>query len=104
MKEKDITCLSPVLRRSFLSGEIASSGGPLHVFPFSFAEVLRINGVDLKKYYSSYESARIRHILSSCLKHGFFPDVVLGSVEPFELFKEYLDLVIIYGYYRKVWN
>jgi len=67
---------------------------PLYVFPFSFKEVLKINGLELKKYYSYYEEAKMRHLLSSCLKRGFFPDVVLGNIDPFDFFKEYLDLVI----------
>jgi predicted AAA+ superfamily ATPase len=28
------------------------------------------------------------------LKRGFFPDVVLGNIDPFEFFREYLDLVM----------
>ncbi|MEM2154134.1 MAG: ATP-binding protein [Nitrososphaeria archaeon] len=81
-----------------LSKEIATQlrgrAIPLHVFPFSFKEVLRVNKLELKKYYSSYELAKIRYLLSSCIKRGFFPDIVLGNIEPFTFFKEYLDLVI----------
>jgi predicted AAA+ superfamily ATPase len=89
-----ITGSSSKLLSKEISTQLRGRAVPLYVFPFSFTEVLKINGLELKKYYSSYELAKIRHILSSCLKRGFFPDVVLGNIDPFEFFREYLDLVM----------
>lgn len=89
-----ITGSSSKLLGKEIATQLRGRAIPLYVFPFSFAEVWRINKMEFKKYYSSYELARIRHLLSSCLKHGFFPDAVLGNVDPFGFFKEYLDLVI----------
>ncbi|MEM2371333.1 MAG: ATP-binding protein [Thermofilaceae archaeon] len=66
---------------------------PFYVYPFSLREVLRIYGIELKSYYSDYEGARIRSIASSCLKRGFFPDVVLDHVEPFRFYREFVDLI-----------
>jgi len=89
-----ITGSSSKLLSREISTQLRGRAIPLYIFPFSFAEVLKINGLELKKYYSSYELAKIRRMLSSCLRRGFFPDVVLGNIDPFEFFKEYLDLVI----------
>lgn len=66
---------------------------PYYVYPFSLREVVRIQGLELKRFYSGYEEARIRSLALSCLKKGFFPDVVLGHVEPFRFYREYVDLV-----------
>lgn len=81
-----------------LSREIATQlrgrAVPLYIYPFSFEEVLRISEIERKRYYSTYDSARIRRLLSLCLKDGFFPDVVLRNIEPMRFFREYLDLVI----------
>jgi len=89
-----ITGSSSKLLGKEIATQLRGRAIPLYVFPFSFAEVLKINGIEPKEYYSSYESARIRHLLSSCLKRGFFPDIVLGNIDPFEFFKEYLVLVV----------
>jgi len=89
-----ITGSSSKLLSKEISTQLRGRAIPMHVFPFSFAEVLKINGLELKKYYGSYELARIRRTLSTCLRRGFFPDVVLGNIDPFEFFNEYLDLVI----------
>ena len=77
-----------------ISTQLRGRALPLYVFPFSISEVLRINGIKIRKHYSSYDVAKVRHILSSCLRRGFFPDIVLGNVDPLRFFREYIDLVI----------
>ncbi len=81
-----------------LSREIATQlrgrAIPIYIYPFSFEEVARIAGINIRKYYSLYDIAKMRNLLSYRLKDGFFPDVVLGKIEPLTFFSEYLDLVI----------
>ncbi|MGC8933221.1 MAG: ATP-binding protein [Candidatus Methanodesulfokora sp.] len=67
---------------------------PTYVYPFSFKEILRISGIAEEKLYSLYAESKMRHLLQTCLRKGFFPDIVLGNSEPHKFFREYLDLVI----------
>jgi len=84
-----------------LSREIATQlrgrALPVSVYPFSFREVLRAKGVTESKHYSVYGEARVRYLLSLYLRNGFFPDIVLGNVEPPRFFREYIDLVVYRG-------
>jgi predicted AAA+ superfamily ATPase len=61
---------------------------------FSFREVLGIHGIGKAELYSLYTMGKILHILSACLRKGFFPDIDLGNVDPSRVFRGYLDLVI----------
>jgi predicted AAA+ superfamily ATPase len=67
---------------------------PTYVHPFSFREVLGIHGIGEAELYSLYTMGKILNISSTCLRRGFFPDIVLGNVDPSRFFREYLDLVI----------
>lgn len=81
-----------------LSREIATQlrgrAFPIYIYPFSFRETLRARGVAESKHYSVYSEAQVRHLLSICLRKGFFPDIVLGNIEPHRFFREYIDLVV----------
>jgi predicted AAA+ superfamily ATPase len=81
----------------FLSKEIATQlrgrSITVKIFPFSFREVLQVNGLN-KKFYSSEEIGKIKNLLKECLREGCFPDIVLKKVEPPSFFSEYIDLVI----------
>jgi predicted AAA+ superfamily ATPase len=81
-----------------LSREIATQlrgrAFPVYVYPFSFRETLRARGVAESEHYSVYGEAQVRHLLSLCLRNGFFPDIVLGNIEPHRFFREFIDLVV----------
>jgi len=68
-----------------LSREIATQlrGRSLNVivFPFSFKEFLLTKNFEIKKLYSSLEEGKIKNYLSRYLKHGGFPQVVLGKID-----------------------
>ncbi|MEM0480725.1 MAG: ATP-binding protein [Candidatus Aenigmatarchaeota archaeon] len=81
----------------FLSKEIATQlrgrSTTVKIFPFSFREVLNLNGL-LKKFYSSEEIGKIKSILRNLIKEGSFPDIVLKKIEPSKFFSEFIDLII----------
>jgi predicted AAA+ superfamily ATPase len=64
------------------------------IYPFSFKEILSLEGVKSKKYYSAYEAGRIKNLARNYVERGGFPDVVLGHIHPPTFFKDYLDLVV----------
>lgn len=67
---------------------------PIKIYPFSFKEIFRLKGIQQKKYYSSYEKAKIKSIVNEYIEKGVFPDIVLNNVLPRAFYREYLDLVI----------
>jgi len=81
-----------------LSKEIATSlrGRSLsvRVYPFSFREVLRANGLKVEKFYSTYERARINKLLREYLHWGGYPEVVLNPHLRAEILREIIDLTI----------
>ena len=81
-----------------LSKEIATSlrGRSLsvRVYPFSFREVLRANGLKVERFYSTYEKARMRKLLREYLHWGSYPEVVLNPHLRAEILREIIDLTI----------
>lgn len=81
-----------------LSKEIATSlrGRSLsvRVYPFSFREVLRANGLKVERFYSTYEKARINRLLREYLHWGGYPEVVLNPHLRAEILREIIDLTI----------
>jgi len=81
-----------------LSKEIATSlrGRSLsvRVYPFSFGEVLRANGLKVERFYSTYEKARINKLLREYLHWGGYPEVVLNPHLRAEILREIIDLTI----------
>lgn len=81
-----------------LSKEIATSlrGRSLsvRVYPFSFREVLRANGLKVERFYSTYEKARMRKLLREYLHWGGYPEVVLNPHLRAEILREIIDLTI----------
>ena len=81
-----------------LSKEIATSlrGRSLsvRVYPFSFREVLRANGLKVERFYSTYEKARINKLLREYLHWGGYPEVVLNPHLRAEILREIIDLTI----------
>ena len=80
-----------------LSKEIATQlrgrAFPVKIFPFSFEEILLIEGLR-KEIYTSEEEGKIKKLLSSSLKYGCFPDIVLKKIDAPAFFSEYIDVVI----------
>ncbi len=80
-----------------LSKEIATQlrgrGLAVKIFPFSFKEILRIEGLN-KRALGSDAIANIKRILRECIYKGCFPAVVLNEVEAPQFISELLDLVI----------
>ncbi len=82
----------------FLSREIATElrgrTKTTSIYPFSFAEILKIENVKIDNIVSSYTESKLKHIISERMKKGFFPDIVLRNIVPSAFFAEYIDLVI----------
>jgi predicted AAA+ superfamily ATPase len=82
----------------FLSKEIATQlrgrSLGLMLLPFSFKEILMLNGIEIKKYYSTREEAKIKNLLSKYLKDGGFPLVVIENMNKKLFFRDYVDVVI----------
>ena len=84
-----------------LSGEIATAlrGRSItyHIFPFSFREFLRVRGIEVKKYLSSGDRARIMHGLNEYMRFGGFPEIVMSEREETKLriLKEYVDTMLM---------
>ncbi|MEM5836392.1 MAG: ATP-binding protein [Candidatus Aenigmatarchaeota archaeon] len=81
-----------------LSKEIATQlrGRSLDVivFPFSFKELLKVEGIEQKKLYSSVEEGKIKNLLKRYLTTGGFPQVVLKKIDNKTFSKEYRDVVL----------
>ena len=63
------------------------------LLPFSFREFLKAKGIEIDKYLSKDEEARIRNHLMEYLEYGGFPDVVKSN-EKIKILKEYEDLIL----------
>jgi predicted AAA+ superfamily ATPase len=64
------------------------------ILPFSFSEVIKLKGLGVKEFYSTYEKSEILGQLSDYLRNGGFPQLVLGQVDQGLFFRDYLDSVI----------
>ena len=64
------------------------------VFPLSFKEVLMMNGISVKRFYSSREESRIKNLLRTYLRSGGFPQIVIDRADPRIYFRDYIDLVV----------
>ena len=73
-----------------LRGRVATA----KIYPFSFAEILSLENVERKKYYSAYEIGQIKNFARNYVEKGGFPDIVLGHVAPSRFFSDYLDLIV----------
>ena len=81
-----------------MSKEIATSmrGRSLtyDVYPFSFAEVLRADGIEQGEYLSSAQKAKIVHKLEDYVKYGGYPETVIYREEWERILREILDVTI----------
>jgi len=67
---------------------------PIKIYPFSFKEILKVNGIEVKPYLSSYELAKIKNLAESYLMWGGYPEVVLNPSLRRDILKEIIDLTI----------
>ena len=81
-----------------MSKEIATSmrGRSLtyDVYPFSFAEVLRADGIEHEKYLSLTQKAKIVRKLEDYVKYGGYPETVIYREEWERILREILDVTI----------
>ncbi len=80
-----------------LSSELATSLSGRHLkvelFPFSFQEYLQHKNIDFKKSSTTKEKSLIKQHLMKYMRHGGFPEIVLGgNIE--ELRQLYQDVLI----------
>jgi len=66
----------------------------IKIYPFSFREILKANGIEVGPYLSSYELAKVKNLAESYLMWGGYPEVVLNPSLRREILKEILDLTI----------
>lgn len=81
-----------------LSSDIATSlrGRTLtyEIFPFSFSEYLRFQGIDIN-LYSSKSLSHIKHALAQYLVHGGFPETINASPDiRTRTIQDYADLIV----------
>ena len=81
-----------------MSKEIATSmrGRSLtyDVYPFSFAEVLRADGIEHEKYLSLTQKAKIVRKLEDYVRYGGYPETVIYREEWERILREILDVTI----------
>jgi len=64
------------------------------VYPFSFKEVLKANGIKIEKFLSTYEESKIKNIVRDYLIWGSYPEVILNPSLRKEILRENLNLTI----------
>ncbi len=64
------------------------------IYPFSFKEILSLERIERKKYYSSYEIGKIKNLVRTHIEKGSFPDIALGHIRPSTFYRDYLDLIV----------
>lgn len=63
------------------------------LFPFSFREVLRLNGIKMSKYYTEMEEAKIKNLLKKYIEWGGFPEIWVKEEFANEILREYVDVM-----------
>jgi len=64
------------------------------IFPFSFREVLKLNGIDVSRYYTESEEAKVRGILRRYIEWGGFPEMWVKDEFAEEVLREYVDVML----------
>jgi uncharacterized protein len=82
-----------------LSKELATSmrGRNLsyNIFPLSFKEYLNFKSIEIPKFLSTKEEAKIMNSFNDYLKYGGYPEVVLFSEERDKILKDIFDTAIL---------
>ena len=89
-----ITGSSSKLLSKEIATELRGRSATFAVFPFSFKEMLLINKIEIKKFYSTREENKIKNLLLNYLKTGGFPDIALSEIDAKRFFKDYIDLIV----------
>ncbi|MGQ9479604.1 MAG: ATP-binding protein [Thermoproteota archaeon] len=89
-----ITGSSSKLLSKEIATQLRGRATTTKILPFSFKEVLSIVNVERKRYYSAYETGKIKNLARNHVEKGSFPDVVLTHIPPSTFYRDYLDLVV----------
>ncbi|MCX8178165.1 MAG: ATP-binding protein [Candidatus Bathyarchaeota archaeon] len=89
-----ITGSSSKLLSKEIATQLRGRAVTVKVYPFSFAEILSLEHVGWREYYSAYEIGRIKNLARNYVEKGGFPDIVLGHIPPSTFFRDYLDLIV----------
>ena len=63
------------------------------LLPFSFREIIKLNKIKIKRFYTENERANIFRLLEEYLYYGGFPEMWTKE-KNFKIIKEYFDLII----------
>ena len=64
------------------------------IFPFSFREVLRLHNIEISKYYTESQEAKIRRLLKKYLEWGGFPEIWVKNEFADEILREYVNIML----------
>jgi glutaredoxin-related protein len=64
------------------------------LFPFSFREVLKLNGIEVSAHYTESEEARIRGLLRRYLEWGGFPEIWVKEEFAADTLREYVSVML----------
>ena len=64
------------------------------IFPFSFREILRLHNVEISKYYTESQEAKIRRLLKKYLEWGGFPELWVKNEFAEEILREYVNIML----------
>ena len=64
------------------------------IFPFSFREVLKLHNIEVSKYYTESQEAKIRRLLKKYLEWGGFPEIWVKNEFADEILKEYVNIML----------
>ena len=64
------------------------------IFPFSFREVLRLHNIEISKYYTESQEAKIRRLLKKYLEWGGFPEIWVKNEFAEEILREYVSIML----------
>jgi predicted AAA+ superfamily ATPase len=64
------------------------------IFPFSFKEVLKLHNIEVSKYYTESQEAKIRRLLKKYLEWGGFPEIWVKNEFADEILREYVNIML----------
>ena len=64
------------------------------IYPFSFMEILNLNGIESARYYTEGEESKIKALLRRYLEYGGFPEIWIKENLVEETLKSYIDVML----------
>ena len=64
------------------------------IYPFSFKEILNLNGIEPVRYYTEGEESKIKALLRRYLEYGGFPEIWIRGNLVEETLKSYIDVML----------